>query len=306
MAGHIYPVEKTLQILTLSKDPNLITSPTNTISLDHFEPGEVRDELKRQGYVACCLGFDATSAHEVNTSLYWRRLRQQTVDDKKATLLSDITNNSVEVMAAQGVSSHVYTMTSVALFLGKDIVIWTECPMDEVKTAIGTVCFKTGKMWFDGTIKKRSFIGLKNEDFYFGLSPQFQSADFHSDHELRKWGIDLEYRIPPWSGNDRPIKMLTLKLDKILSMPYTQTLRGAIEASHIPKYTNNDPTFVDTQPIGVEFSVLAHVYKGKEAAERFGDWYDEENWLQMEEELRQQPYWREREVILDQHQNENN
>ena len=69
MAENICPAKKTLQIMTLSKDPNLITSPTNTISLDHLEPGEVRDQLKKEGYVACCLRFDATSAHEVNRSM---------------------------------------------------------------------------------------------------------------------------------------------------------------------------------------------------------------------------------------------
>lgn len=298
MSGNIYPAEKTLQIMTISKDPNLITSPTNTISLDHLEPGEVRDQLKSQGYVACALGYDATSAFEVNRSLAWKNYKRGgLLESKRGALLSDITTESVEIMAAQGVASHVYTMTSVALFLGKDLIIWTECPMDEVKLAFGTTFFKTGKMWFDGNIKKRSFIGLKNEEFYFGLSPQFQAANFVSDHELRKWGIDLEDRIPPWSGDGRPIKMLTLKLDKVLSMPYNQNLRAAIDDTYKPRYLNDDPGNYGSTPIDVRFRVLAHIYKGDAAWERFGDDYHEGNWLDYEEEMRQQPFWRETEIL---------
>ena len=292
MAENIYPAKKTLQIMTLSKDPNLITSPTNTISLDHLEPGEVRDQLKKEGYVACCLGFDATSAHEVNRSLSWKR--DEVLVTKKGALLSDITIQSVEVMAAQSVASHLYTMTSVALFLGKDMIIWTECPMDEVKLGYGTTFFKTGKMWFDGTIKKRSFLGLKNEDFYFGLSPTFQAANIVSDHELRKWGIFLEDRIPPWSGNGRPVKMLTLKLNYILSMPYNQNLRFAIDDDYKP---TADPRSYSQTPKDVERRVLAHIYKGDAAWEKFGDAYDEQQWLELEEEMRQQPYWRETEIL---------
>ena len=278
-----------LKIFTHTKDKNVSCAPVNIIDVDHLEP-EVSEQLIEQGYIKCCLGFDASSAHEVNRSIKWRaRNRDEALDTKKGALLADVSPDSVQVIAAQLLASHIYTMCTVSLFLGKDICLWIDCPLDAVKGAPGSKLFKTGKMWFDGLAKRRTFTGIKNGDVFFGLSPSFQAADFRSDHVLKQWGVDLEEKIIPCIGGDRPLKTLTLKLHKILRPPFNRHLREAIDEDYVPA-THNE------SHLDVSIRVLSHIY-GASVAERFPQLFENEVFEDVLEDLHRQPFWRETEYF---------
>ena len=280
---------KTLTILTHSKDKSVSFAPTNIIDVDHLEP-EVSEQLIDKGYIKCALGFDATSAHDVNRSIAWRaRRRDEALDTKKGALLADVSTESVQIIAAQLMASHIYTMVTVSLFLGKDICLWIDCPLDAIKGAPGSRLFKTGKMWFDGLAKRRTFTGIRNGDVFFGLSPSFQAAEFKSDHVLKQWGVDLEEKILPKIGGHQPLKMLTLKLHKILQPPYNRHLREAIDEDYVPASHNDSH-------LDISIKVLSHIY-GPSVAERFPQLFEDEVFEDVLGDLHRQPFWRETEYF---------
>ena len=179
-------------------------------------------------------------------------------------------------------ASHLYNAASAALYLGESLICWTNA--DETDLMFNEHCcqFTTGRIWFDGTMKRRAFYGFKIEDTFFGISPAIQSIDVLHDYDLGKFGLVLETQSFPWQpAGEPPIKTLKFDIEKIIEKPYWTNLCQALDYHYQEDKENQE----------IDKVVIANIL-GLRAPEKFPNIYDEKTYTDLMSEFLNNRYYK--------------
>ena len=211
-----------------------------------------------------------------------------TMARERLELMKGVNTYQAPNIVAKIWGSHLYNVAAAALYLGKSIVCWTDA--DEVDLMFNEQCchITTGRIWYDGNIKRRAFYGFKVGEVYFGLSPTIQSIEVVSDENLAKFGLVLEKQRYPWQPSDEPL-ITTLKFDieKIIEKPYWFNLCQALDYT----FPINDPE-QEIAPV-----VIANIL-GLRAPEKFPDIYSTITYDELMQQFLNSQYYRPTTVYL--------
>ena len=196
------------------------------------------------------------------------RRNSLTMERARFELMDDVNDYHSHSIVAKLWANHLYTTASAALYLGKSIVCWTDEDEQDLRDNPGCCKFSTGRIWFDGHIKRRPFYGFKLHGLHFGLSPSVQQLDVLRDTTLSKLGLVLEKQRYKWQsqggGSMVPISTLRFDIDKMIQEPYRTNLCYYLDGYCYPD-------------MSISNMVLANIC-GLQAPEKFPDIYDDQDY----------------------------
>ena len=159
------------------------------------------------------------------------------------------------------------------------MIVWSNYDEWDLKEDHEAFNFTTGRCWYNGEIKRRSFFGFKIGDSHFGLSPTIQTLEVIRDRYLRKLGLVFETKRHDWQHPDeRPITTLTFDIDRIIEEPYMTNICQYLDESYQP-------------PMKVDDRVIANVL-GERAEQIYPNIYRNHSLVQLKMEFVNHPNYK--------------
>ena len=265
----LQPRDKIMMILSVIDDqkgePSTVED-TVDLSLDHVHPIEVRQKLQAEGFKSLELSFNADRIVNKDNDEEWKTKKDKTtkLDTETLKLLTNISSLSAVGITTNLIASHILTAASVCLAIRENLVIWIKYPYKKIKDHKDSVYWTSAKIWYDGTVKRRSYSGILLHGKHFGLSPAMQQAEITSTDEFEKYGLELKYADASTElSADTPIPYLQMSFRKIITNP----TKNNLEKLEADEYV---------EPTNVVSRMLGHLY-GRKALEKFPDAFKEED-----------------------------
>ena len=256
-------------MLLLSIDEGGENGPTTVddtvkLSIDHVHPIEVREELKSKGFSSLEISYNADSIcnRQEEQGGWTIRSKEDKFKTEKIKLLTNVTGRSICRITSNLIASHIYTAASVCLAIRKNLVIWIDCPYLQLKNHPSAVYWTSSKLWFDGSVKRRSYSGLLLNNRHFGLSPAMQEMEVTNMDEFAKYGIELKIAHKNGELNsDHQRPYLEMNFQKIIKNPYKNNLEKLISEEYVA-------------PTELSDKLLGYIY-GLQDQDRFPDTFQE-------------------------------
>jgi len=255
-----------LSVVDETKDGQPITvDDTVSLSLDHIHPIEVRQVLQSQGFKSFEVSYNVDRL--VDRSKYeegWiAKSREMKISSEKMQLLTSVSSISACGITTNLIASHILNAASVCLAIRNDLIVWIKYPYLKLKSHKDAVFWNSAKLWYDGSVKRRSYSGILIGEKHFGLSPAMQQAEITNMDAFAKYGLE-------WKVTSKDNELDTEEETPYLQMNFKKIINNPVK-DNLERLLNDDCV----APKDIVARMLGYLY-GKEALERFPDAFKEE------------------------------